>query len=66
MNKFEDFIVMGGAMPVLDIPEILDSPAVEPRAQDFLYVCVDCGTLNNYYQYSCEECEIKAERQINR
>jgi len=53
MNKWEYFVINGGEMPTLDLPD-LDEPYF---VEKFKYICEDCGKPNNYYERLCEDCD---------
>lgn len=57
-NKWDDYIVNGGEMPTLDLPQV--PPPVTDDVK-YIYTCWECGKLNDYWYRLCAECDAKLD-----
>ena len=48
-DKWMDWLINGGDMPTIETEEV-DLP-------DGVFVCMQCGKINNYWHMNCEACE---------
>ena len=57
-DKWMGWLVDGGDMPTLDLPEV-----PPPVTDDVVYkfVCWDCGKANNFWYRLCEKCDARLD-----
>lgn len=57
-SKWENWIINGGGMPTLDLPEV-----PPPVTDDVVYkhICWNCNKVNNYWYRLCETCDAQLE-----